>query len=124
MTSESRLASQREYDRKRASDPARKLYKTAQWLKLRQQKLSMNPYCECDFCVGNKRRTLATVVDHKIPHKGDHALFFDYSNLRSLSKSCHDSKTATEDGGFGRPRGARKVAFDANGYPIGEHPHW
>jgi 5-methylcytosine-specific restriction protein A len=43
----------------------------------------------------------ATVVDHKIPHKGDMKLFWDRSNWQSLCKCHHDIKTATEDGGFG-----------------------
>ena len=44
----------------------------------------------------------ATVVDHIIPHKGDQKLFWDTRNWQPLCKPCHDKKTATEDGGFGR----------------------
>jgi len=33
----------------------------------------------------------------------DLAKFYDQNNLQSLCKSCHDSKTATFDGGFGNP---------------------
>jgi len=40
----------------------------------------------------------ATVVDHIEPHKGDEELFYDINNLQSLCKSCHDRKTAKEDG--------------------------
>jgi 5-methylcytosine-specific restriction protein A len=32
------------------------------------------------------------------------ALFWDWSNLRSMTASCHSRKTATEDGGFGHRR--------------------
>lgn len=39
----------------------------------------------------------ATVVDHIIPHRGDQKLFWDRSNWQALCKSCHDSKTMTED---------------------------
>jgi 5-methylcytosine-specific restriction protein A len=46
----------------------------------------------------------AVVVDHIIPHKGDKALFWDSGNWQALCKRCHDVKTATEDGGFGRNR--------------------
>ena len=42
------------------------------------------------------------VVDHIIPHKGDKVLFWDRSNWQPLCKTCHDTKTAREDGGFGR----------------------
>ena len=44
----------------------------------------------------------ATVVDHIVPHKGNEAFMWDESNYQSLCKTCHDRKTATEDGGFGR----------------------
>ena len=44
----------------------------------------------------------ANVVDHIVPHKGNEALMWDESNYQSLCKTCHDRKTATDDGGFGR----------------------
>src|SRR5579875_1851081 len=43
---------------------------------------------------------LATVIDHIIPHRGNQSLFWDMNNWQPLCKSCHDRKTATEDGGF------------------------
>lgn len=46
------------------------------------------------------------VVDHIIPHRGDDRLFWAEWNLQALSKSQHDTKTATEDGGF---RGAPQL---------------
>lgn len=49
--------------------------------------------------------TAAEVVDHKIPHGGDMVLFWDRNNWQALAKACHDRKTATRDGGFGRARG-------------------
>ena len=44
----------------------------------------------------------AQVVDHIIPHRGDMQVFWDRNNWQPLCKRCHDSKTAREDGGFGR----------------------
>ncbi|WP_144469068.1 HNH endonuclease signature motif containing protein, partial [Bacillus pumilus] len=35
------------------------------------------------------------------PHKGDKKLFWDSSNWQPLCASCHNRKTAKEDGGFG-----------------------
>lgn len=49
--------------------------------------------------------TRAEVVDHIIPHRGDMKLFWQRSNWQAMSKSCHDAKTAKEDGGFGRGGG-------------------
>ena len=47
-------------------------------------------------------KVLATVTDHVTPHKGDETLFWDEDNHQSLCETCHDVKTVTEDGGFGR----------------------
>ena len=67
----------------------------ARWQRARKLFLSEYPFCSrCDEA--------ATVVDHIIPHRGDNTLFWDRDNWQSLCKRCHDVKTATEDGGFGR----------------------
>jgi 5-methylcytosine-specific restriction protein A len=44
----------------------------------------------------------ATDVDHIIAHRGDDRLRLDPANLQSFCHAHHSSKTATEDGGFGR----------------------
>lgn len=44
----------------------------------------------------------ATDVDHIVPHKGNHELFWDRDNWQALCHHCHSVKTATEDGGWGR----------------------
>jgi 5-methylcytosine-specific restriction protein A len=66
--------------------------------------LAEHPWCvRCDAEGG---RSLATVVDHRRPHKGDPELFWDERNWDPLCKRHHDQKTVTEDGGFGRARSA------------------
>lgn len=40
----------------------------------------------------------AVVVDHIIPHKGDHELMWAPWNWQPLTKRAHDRKTATEQG--------------------------
>lgn len=73
---------------------------TRAWAKARKRYLAANPICvECDK---EGRLTPATEVDHIEPHKGDRDLFWDESNWQSLCKSHHSSKTAREDGGWGR----------------------
>lgn len=74
------------------------------WQKASKAWLHAHPLCQCDDCdEGRKRLLAASVVDHYIPHKGDMKLFWDTSNWRSMSKACHDRKTARENGGFGNP---------------------
>lgn len=80
------------------------------WQKASKAFLRAHPLCQCPECdEGRKRVTAATVVDHKIPHKGDMVLFWDSSNWQSMSKPCHDAKTAREDGGFGHGREAASI---------------
>lgn len=71
----------------------------AKWRKARAIFLMSNPLCENHAEKGQTVR--ASVVDHRIPHKGDMILFWDQSNWQSLCKRCHDKKTATQDGGIG-----------------------
>jgi 5-methylcytosine-specific restriction enzyme A len=49
----------------------------------------------------------ATLTDHIVPHKGDKTLFWDPNNHQSGCDACHNVKTATEDGGFGRAASVR-----------------
>lgn len=113
----------REVDQRRRNDPARALYRTARWQRLRAQKLATDSLCQCDECKVLKRITPATVVDHIKDHKGDVLLFFDWANLRSMAKPCHDRKTAAT-AGFNR--GKANVAVrgcDKDGVPLDpDHP--
>ncbi|MCH7573597.1 MAG: HNH endonuclease [Candidatus Marinimicrobia bacterium] len=57
----------------------------------------------CVRCKADGQQTVATVVDHVVPHQGpDDPRFWDPGNHQALCKRCHDRKTATQDGGFGR----------------------
>jgi 5-methylcytosine-specific restriction protein A len=78
------------------------------WQKARAAFLSSHPLCAEHERQG--RVVAASVVDHRIPHRGDQRLFWDRSNWQPLCKSCHDTKTASEDGGFGNPGGYGKSA--------------
>ena len=73
----------------------------------------------CLRCESEGIVTRATVVDHRVPPRLAEAnesgiesrieeafkLFWDRDNWDELCKPCHDNKTATEDGGFGRRGG-------------------
>ena len=72
----------------------------SRWQKARRTYLAHHPLCA--ECQRQGKLTPATVVDHIVPHKGDRHLFWDKSNWQSLCKSCHDSKTAKEDGRWGK----------------------
>lgn len=74
---------------------------TYRWQQASKAFLLLHPLCECDDCKRQGRARVATVVDHRIPHRGDSTLFWDRSNWAAMAKACHDAKTASEDGGFG-----------------------
>ena len=67
----------------------------SRWQKARAVYLQSHPLCV--RCLAKGRYVKATVVDHIIPHRGDRKLFWDRDNWQALCKSCHDSKTMTED---------------------------
>ena len=67
----------------------------SRWRKASKAYLHAHPLCvECER---NGRYTVATVVDHIIPHRGDPELFWNTSNWQPLCKRCHDKKTGRED---------------------------
>jgi 5-methylcytosine-specific restriction protein A len=91
---------------------------TSKWQKAREGYLRNHPLCECEDCKSNSRVMASQVVDHIIPHRlkeakdsGDAVriaraieLFWDRNNWQAMSITCHNRKTAQEDGGFGRQR--------------------
>lgn len=87
-----------EQDKRRGSSSQRGY--GSKWQRAREWFLKSNPLCV--RCASGNRVTVATVVDHIIAHKGDMSLFWDRDNWQALCKACHDTKTAREDGGFGR----------------------
>lgn len=88
----------------RRPSAARRLY-GHRWRKESRLFLAQHPLCECDECMASGRRSASAVVDHDPPHRGDLAAFWDMARWRAMAKRCHDRKTASRDGGFGRHSG-------------------
>ena len=94
---------QREFDRKRSSNPLRKLYNTARWRNdTRLVVLARDPLCTDGRVCG--KRAWSTVVDHIIAavrwvaqHDGDLNSFFDEANLHGVCKPCHDAKREADE---------------------------
>lgn len=86
------------------------------WQKAREKFLSENP-----FCADHKKRgrdVLATVVDHKVPHRGEMKLFWDRKNWQPLCKQCHDVHKQREESG------SMISGCDESGIPIANNHHW
>lgn len=65
------------------------------WEKVRRLFLRDHPQCACG--------APATTVDHRIPHRGNHALFWDRTNWQALCTHCHSSGKQREERGQVRP---------------------
>lgn len=88
-------------NRKRdAEQPWRAWYKTARWQKLRAQVLLRDEYvCQRTGKVLGGRHPApdSPVVNHRRPHRGDPALFWDIDNLETVSKEVHDRDIQREE---------------------------
>lgn len=67
----------------------RRWYSTARWRALRLVVLTRDLFTcrRCGQVCGGKGEA---VCDHRQPHRGDEAMFFDADNLWCLCKPCHD----------------------------------
>lgn len=71
-------------------------YKTQAWRRLRWSILERDLFT-CQRCGRVERDSSQLVADHKVPHRGDKALFWDAGNLWCLCKPCHDSAKQSEE---------------------------
>lgn len=86
------------------------------WREARGSFLAANPLCVMHQQLG--RVVEATVVDHKVPHRGDLKLFWDRKNWQSLCAPCHDvHKQRLEKSG-------RVAGCGLDGLPLDPNHHW
>ena len=64
------------------------------------------------MCQQQGRTTIATVVDHIKPHRGDRRLFWDSDNWQPLCAPHHSSTKQREE-----HRG-KVIGVDAEGWPL------
>lgn len=83
-------------DRVRDQRPWRKWYKTARWRTLRWSVLVRDCFT-CQRCGTIEGDTSKLVADHRKPHRGDAALFWDERNLETLCASCHSGAKQREE---------------------------
>lgn len=86
------------------------------WQAAREEFLAENPWCA--LCAKRGVRTRATLVNHKIPHRGDRKLFWRRSNWESSCKPCHDGPIQSFER-TGVMRGCNE-----DGIPLDEGHHW
>lgn len=71
-------------------------YNTKRWRQLRWAVLLRDLFT-CQMCGRPEADTSQLVADHKTPHRGDEALFWDEGNLWTLCKTCHDGAKQREE---------------------------
>jgi 5-methylcytosine-specific restriction enzyme A len=91
-------------------NPLKHLYSTGRWQKFRRAYLAQHPLCV--MCEQMGKVEAATVVDHKIPHRGDVVRFW-VGPFQSLCAECHSGPKQAEE--HGKVRGC-----DVNGWPLAE----
>lgn len=79
------------------------------WQRARVAFLRSNPLCV--HCQREGLVTAATLVDHRIPHRGDMVLFWDQTNWDPLCATHHSSDKQMAE----RSGRRRRVRFDAGG---------
>lgn len=86
-------------------------YASRRWRKLRARFLARQPLCV--YCKAEGRIEVATIVDHKVPHRGDLGLFWSEANLQPMCKPHHDSVKQREE-----TTGKRRRVTGYDGWPI------
>lgn len=80
--------------------PWRAWYNTERWRKLRMQVFVRDHFvCQRSgaVCVGRYPAPNSPVANHKVPHRGDPALFWDPNNIETVTKEVHDSLIQSEE---------------------------
>lgn len=86
----------------RVRGESKRWYNSARWKAARKGYLAKHPFCADPYRRHVPRLEMATDVDHVQPHRESWEMFWDPANWQGLCKGCHSTKTAREDGGFGR----------------------
>lgn len=109
-----------ERDQPSRQDPKRAIYASAAWRQLRVAVVHRDNGL-CQICLkagkttpvvlGAKRGTSQrmAIVDHIIPAVTADDVLCDMSNLQTLCPKCANSKTASQDGGYGNRKRAGHV---------------
>lgn len=67
------------------------------------------------MCAAMDMQVRAVIVDHRVPHRGNEKLFFDYDNTQSLCKLHHDAlKHSNEMRGYDKTIGSDGWPVDPN----------
>lgn len=86
--------------RDRSNAPWRGWYNTKRWHDLRTQVFERDGYiCQRSgiLCAGKHPAPDSPTANHKVRHNGDPILFWDPSNVETITKSVHDTLIQQEE---------------------------
>lgn len=90
-------------------------YNSPRWRQKRLDQLHRHPLCASCLAIGTT--SLASVADHKVPHREDEDLFWQ-GDLQSLCATCHNSyKQRLEKSGVAQ-------GCSDDGRPLDPNHHW
>ena len=95
-TGDERARNQKRYE----ENDWRAWYGTKRWRDLKTAAHVRDRYvCQRtgELCVGRYPAPNSPVANHKIPHRGDPALFWDIDNIETVMKSVHDGEIQREE---------------------------
>jgi 5-methylcytosine-specific restriction protein A len=87
-------------DRARSKSEVREWYNSVRWKALRRRVFKRDSYtCQRtgELLTGKAPAPNSPVANHKIPHQGSAALFWDETNIETVSKAYHDSVIQREE---------------------------
>ncbi|MBX5303098.1 HNH endonuclease [Rhizobium sp. NLR12b] len=76
--------------------PWRRWYGLKRWRDMRWDVLVEAAF-QCQMCARIEGDTSKLVADHRKPHRGDPALFWDRNNLWCLCEACHSTEKQKEE---------------------------
>lgn len=89
-----------EVDRNRNRQAWRGWYSLKRWKVLRWAVLTRDGF-QCRMCGRIEPEHSKLVADHRVPHRGDEALFWDERNLWTLCARCHSGAKQREEAAGG-----------------------
>jgi 5-methylcytosine-specific restriction endonuclease McrA len=103
-------------DRRSAEAAAyRPWYSLKAWKTARSYQLALHPLCE--RCLQSEEVVEATVVNHRVPFKGNWSLFIDPDNHESVCAPHHDALIQREE------KRGYVIGSDLDGRPLApDHP--
>lgn len=93
------------------------MYNSSRWAKRREDQLTKEPFCF--MCEEEGKIVIASIADHKEPHRGLERSFFE-GELQSLCEAHHNSVKQSQE----RSEAGIRRGFNDLGEPLDANHPW